>query len=98
MEYIISKRGGIMNIHKDFIELLGYSQSFGDLTVIPTRIDADDVNCEVEFQTVNKLKMTRTVVRKGKHDNYIFSTSINNISFTINLQTGVIKKKRERKE
>lgn len=87
-----------MNIHKDFIELLGYSQSFGDLTVIPTRIDADDVNCEVEFQTVNKLKMTRTVVRKGKHDNYIFSTSINNISFTINLQTGIMKKKRERKE
>ena len=87
-----------MKIHKEFIELLGYSQSFGDLTVIPTRIDADYVNFEVEFKTFNKLKMTRTVVRKGKHDNYVFSTSINNVPFTINLQTGVIKKKRERKE
>ena len=87
-----------MNIHKDFIELLGYSQSFGDLTVIPTRIDADDTNCEVEFQTVNKLKMTRTLIRQGKHENYVFTTSINKIPFTINLQTGVMKKKREHKE
>lgn len=87
-----------MVIHKEFIELLGYSQTFGDLTVIPTRIDADETNCEVEFQTVNKLKMTRTVVRKGKHENYVFTTSINKVAFTVNLQTGLIKKVRERKE
>ena len=87
-----------MEIHKEFIELLGYSQTFGELTVIPSKIDADDVNCIVEFQTVNKLKMTRTVVRKGKHNNYIFTTSINRVPFTINLQTGVIKKIREHRE
>ena len=87
-----------MEIHKEFIELLGYSQSFGDLTVIPSKIDADDTNCVVEFQTVNKLKMQRTYKKKGKHNDYIFSTSINNVPFTINLQTGVMKKIRERKE
>ncbi len=87
-----------MEIHKEFIELLGYSQTFGDLTVIPSKIDADEINCVVEFQTVNKLKMTRKVVRKGKHDNYVFTTSINKIPLTINLKTGVIKKIRERKE
>lgn len=87
-----------MEIHKEFIELLGYSKTFGDLTIIPAKIDADDTSCVIEFQTVNKLKMTRKVVRKGKHDNFVFSTSINNVPFTINLKTGVMKKIRERNE
>lgn len=84
-------------IHKDFIELLGYSIILGDLTVIPYRIDADNSICEVEFQTVDSKQIQKSVVRKGKHNNYVFETSINNIPFTINLKTGIMKKIRKRK-
>lgn len=87
-----------MKIHKELIELLGYSVNFNGLTIVPTQIDADDEICEVEFQTINKLNLQRKVVRRGKHDNFVFSTSINSIPFTINLNTGVIKKIREHKD
>ena len=79
------------------IELLGYGVTFGDLSIMPVRIDADDTMCEVEFKTVNKINFERTIIRKGKHDNFVFSTSINNNPFTINLKTGVVKKVYSRK-
>ena len=38
-----------MEIHKTFIDLMGYGVSIDKLSIIPTRIDADEENCEVEF-------------------------------------------------
>ena len=87
-----------MEIHKDFIELLGYAIDIKGLTIIPIRIDADDKNCEVEFKTMNKVNFEKTIIRKGKHQNYIFNTSIYGIKLAINLQTGVIRKIREHKD
>ena len=84
-----------MKIHKDVIDLMGYARTYNDLTIIPVRIDADDVSCEVEFETVNKMQLTRTIVRRGKHKNFNFTTSINNIPLTINLSTGIMRKVRE---
>ena len=84
-----------MKIHKSMIELMGYAKTYNDLTIIPIRIDADDVNCEIEFQTVNKMQLSRIIIRRGKHKNFTFTTSINNIPLAINLNTGVMRKVRE---
>ena len=82
-----------MIIRKELVELMGYSQIIGEYTIVPVRIEADDVNFEVEFQAYNKNKKRATFVRRGKHKNYVFTTSINNVPFTIN-SDGVIKKVR----
>ena len=85
-----------MIIHKDMIDLLGYGVNFGDLSIIPVRIDADNEKCEIEFKTMNKQYLERTLIRKGNHNDFIFSTSINDVPFTIDLRTGLIKKIRIR--
>lgn len=84
-----------MEIHKGFIDLAGYAINVNGLSIIPVRIDANDEYCEVEFNTVNKLSFEKTFIRKGKHQNFIFNTSIHNIKIAVNLQTGVIRKIRE---
>ena len=43
-----------MIIRKELVELMGYSQIIGEYTIVPVRIEADDVNFEVEFQAYNK--------------------------------------------
>lgn len=85
-----------MLIHKGLIELMGYAQIIGEYSVVPVRIDADDVECEVEFLIYDKDKKRNKVVRKGKHENFVFLTSFKNIPFTINLESGVIKKYRKK--
>ena len=79
-------------------KLLGYAIDVNGLTIIPVRIDADEEYCEVEFKTVNKVNFEKTIIRKGKHQNFIFNTSIYNIKLVINLQTGVMRKVREHKD
>ena len=80
-----------MVIHKTLVELMGYSQVIGDLTIVPTRIDADDYECEVEFYVYNTDKKRRKYVRRGKHKDFVFSTSVDGLPFTINVETNVIK-------
>ena len=82
-------------IEKDMLELCHYTVTIDGLTIIPISMKYDEVNCEITFSVVNKRQFTRTIVRKGKHDNYIFSTSIWKTPFTVNLKTNVIKKIRK---
>lgn len=83
-------------IHKGLIELMGYAQIIGDYSVVPVRIDANETDCEVEFIIYDKEKRKNKVVRKGKHENFVFLTSFKNIPFTIKLESGVIKKYRKK--
>ena len=85
-----------MIIHKEMVELLGYHVEIEDWGVMPTRIDADDTTCKVEFTAINDDGLERTLIRTGMHDNFIFSTTFNNYPITINLKTGVVKKVRIR--
>ena len=91
--YVNEFKGGFnMVIHKDLMDLLGYAITFGDIDIMPISIDADDTMCEVVFKTINKMDFERTIYRKGKPNNFVFSTSINNNPFTVDLKTGVLKK------
>lgn len=87
-----------MEIHKTFIDLMGYGVSIDKLSIIPTRIDADEENCEVEFMVIDKNDVKKKIIRKGKHKDYVFSTSVSKTPFKIDLKTGVIRKIRISKE
>lgn len=83
-----------MLIRKELADLMGHSQIIGDYTIVPIRLEADDVHFEVEFQAYSKCKKRANFIRRGRHNNFVFTTSINNVPFTIN-SDGVIKKVRK---
>lgn len=87
-----------MEMHKGLIDLLGYERVIDEITIIPIKIDANETDCEVSFRVYNKQGFNRVVVRKGKHKNFVFTTSVFKTAFTINLRTNVIKKVREKNE
>lgn len=84
----------VKEIHKSFIDLMGYARQIDDLSIVPIQIDVIGENCEVSFMVINKMGMRRKITRKGKHKDYIFTTSVYKTPFTINLKTNVIKKVR----
>ncbi len=86
-----------MHIHRDYVDLISYAVRMNGLTVLPISIDANDEDntCVVVFRTLNKVKIHHTLVRKGTHKDFMFTTSINNVPFVINLKTGRIKKIRK---
>ena len=42
-----------MEIHKQFIEVAGYAQTWNDITYIPTEIIANDETCTVKMTLVD---------------------------------------------
>ena len=80
---------------KNTIDLMNFSVFIDDIHIIPIEIKFDETDCEVTFSVVNSRNVIRKVVRGGKHDNYVFKTSIFKTPFTINLLTNVIKKDRK---
>lgn len=85
-----------MEIHLDFYDLAGnYCPGTDDFSIIPTQIDADSERCVVEFTIVSDSGSKRKVVRKGRHYNNKFRTSVCNISMIIDIRTGLIRRYRK---
>lgn len=84
-----------MLVNKGLAELINYSLVVGDLIIKPIRLAADDVNFEVEFEVSKEGRKPISCYRRGRHKDFVFSTSIQNIPFTINVD-GVMKKVRLR--
>lgn len=80
-----------MEIHKGHTELLGFDREIDDIVIFPEEIKVNDTDCEVSFRVYNKLGFNRIIVRKGKHKDFVFTTSVFKKPFTINLKTNVIK-------
>lgn len=87
-----------MEIHKGFVELLGYAQHWNDVTYIPTEIDADDEKCTVQMTLVDLEQEFTDIVLEGKHENFMFHTQYGEVKFCINLKTGVMRKLREHRD
>jgi len=86
-----------MIIHKDMIDLIGYGVVYGDgLSIIPEQIDAYNDKCKIVFKVMNEQYEERTIVYEGGHDNFVVSTSIEGIPFTVDLQSGMLKRVRDK--
>ena len=81
-----------MEIHKQFIEVAGYAQTWNNITYIPTEIIANDETCTVKMTLVDVNQDFTDMVFAGKHNNFNFIMEVNDLQININLQTGVIRK------
>ena len=81
-----------MEIHKQFIEVAGYAQTWNAITYIPTEIIANDETCTVKMTLVDANQDFTDMVFEGKHNNFNFVMEVNDLQININLQTRVIRK------
>lgn len=85
-------------VKKDMVELIQFAKVVNGVTIIPVEMTYNETECHIFFNIVNKKNKERTIERYGKHNNFVFETSIYNIPLTVNLLTNVIKEKRDFKD
>lgn len=84
--------------HKTLVELINYGRMYDGYYILPTRIDTNGRDCEVEFSVMDKYNKKKTVIRRGHYYDDIFTTKINNIPLVLNVRTNVLKRKRSERE
>ena len=89
-----------MEYHLRDNDLMGVSTEIKDDKIVLNafQIDVVDDDCLVGINVVNRRGIVRRVYRRGRHNDMLFRTSIDNLPLSVNLRTGVIKRIRNLNE